>query len=163
MGAWCKMHCLPASFWGVINACSPLDAVWYWQMQKDMRQEKKKLFGRVNLYCYSLAKYVWGKQEWPFWIISCIYYTACGREECFRQACRTISCNRAPALSVCAEECARVGEPSVIKAVSFLPEICPSESIFSLEHLVWDKPICHHHVWSSTVKKDSLGTRSLFR
>lgn len=42
----------------------------------------------------------------------------------------------ASALSVCAEECARVGEPSVIKDVSFLPEICPSESIFSLEHLV---------------------------
>lgn len=42
----------------------------------------------------------------------------------------------APALSICAEECARVGEPNVINAIYSLPEICPSESIFSLEHLV---------------------------
>lgn len=35
-----------------------------------------------------------------------------------------------PALSVRAEELARVGEPNVIRAISFLPEICPSESVF---------------------------------
>lgn len=38
----------------------------------------------------------------------------------------------APALSVRAQECAPVGEPNVIKAISFLPEICPQKASFHL-------------------------------
>jgi len=34
------------------------------------------------------------------------------------------------ALSVCTEELTRVGEPNVIRAISFLPEVCPPESVF---------------------------------
>lgn len=91
------------------HAVQSLYTVWCGQRQEDMRQEKKKVFGRVDLYCCSLAKYIWGKQEWPFWIIPCIYYPACGREECFRKACCTVSCNSPCTVCMCwrAHSCRR--------------------------------------------------------
>lgn len=150
-----------------VRSCKIQNPLFRWSLMltdAERHEAGVKETGGGDLYCYGLAKYVWGKQEWSFWIISCIYYTARGREECLRQACCTISCSSACSVCVCWRVCSC--RRAQCDQSHFSPPWNLSFLKASFDLSTWaeiNQFVTTMCVWSSTLRKDNFGKRCLFR